>query len=313
MRTGISSSALRTRWSLTLAFLLLAIAGSTTFVTAKASDARSSSTRADLSVFNKVSLGAGFVETLYEADSGNHPEVVAVRVTGAAMKSLPTAPTHDGQTCFDKAGDGIDLETDCASGHERVLWLPELEGLPFQWLMFNWQMRGHGPPHVFEEPHFDFHFFIQDFEERNRIRTGPCHLVINCEDEVTAKKPVPAPYAPEGFGMPGAAGRMGNHIVDPDAAPANGGPFTQAFAYGTWDGHISFWEPVINVNWFNEAKPMKECRSIPQAPEVELSGYYPTSMCTHSNDDGGMTFQLNGFVERTAPAGATPPGWADGK
>jgi hypothetical protein len=83
MRTGIRSSALRTQWSLTLAFLLLAIAGSTTFVAAKASDTPSSSTRADLAVFNKVSLGEGFVETLYEADSGNHPEVVAVRITGA--------------------------------------------------------------------------------------------------------------------------------------------------------------------------------------------------------------------------------------
>lgn len=306
------SSALRVRWSIGLAFIVVSLVASMTLVNAKASEPEAdASFKSDLTTFNKVSLGDGFVETQYEADAGNRPVVVAVRVTGSAMKSLPTAPTHDGQTCFDTGGDGIDLETDCASGHERVLWLPDLEGLPFQWLMFNWQMKGHGPPHVFDEPHFDLHFFIQDFSARNQIRTGSCHLVINCEDEATAKKPVPAPYAPEGFGMPGAAGRMGNHVIDPEAAPANGGPFTQAFAYGTWDGHISFWEPVVNVNWFNETKPTEACSPIPQTPEVELSGYYPTEMCSHYDADGGMTFKLRKFVQRTAPAGATPPSWAD--
>lgn len=295
----------RTRWSLAAGCFLLALVASLSTLNATSSEAAPT-----LTPYKKARLGDGFVETLYAADGGKRPTALAVRVDGAAMKSLPTTPTHDGKTCFDKDGDGVDLETDCASGHERVLEFPKLEGLPFKWLMFNWQIKGHGPPHVFDQPHFDMHYFIQDLADRNRIRTGPCHLVINCDDEATAMKTVPAPYAPEGWGLPGAAGRMGNHIVDPNAAPANGGPFTQAFAYGTWNGHISFWEPVVNTNWFTETKPEEVCQKVPQTPEVELSGYYPTLMCTRRGSDGSFTFTFEEFAKRTAPKGAKAPDWS---
>ncbi|MEU1376880.1 hypothetical protein ABZ442_24935 [Streptomyces triculaminicus] len=312
-------AALRSRWPLGLALLLALTVSSVSAVESTRSQASAATAAEDapagsgsaqsLRSFNKVSLGDGFVETLYSADSANQPQVLAVRVDAAAMNSLPMSPVHDGQTCFDKDGDGISLETDCASGHERDLWLPKLNGLPFQWLMFDWQAHGHGPSHVFDKPHFDMHFFIQDFTARNQIRTGPCNLVINCDDDAKAKKTVPAPFAPEGWGMPGAAGRMGNHIVDPNAAPANGGPFTQAFAYGTWDGHISFWEPVINKDWVVTEKP-SACRSVPQTPAVEVTGFYPTQMCTRYGANGDLTFTLEKFVKRTAPVGAQPPSWA---
>ncbi|AJT63219.3 hypothetical protein [Streptomyces chattanoogensis] len=313
--TNMKRAALRSRWSLGLAFSVATLLGLAPIVSAVGATSSEPSEEVaaaglpTLTPFNKVALGNGSVETLYAADDAKHPKVLAVRVNAAAMNSLPTTPMHDGQTCFDKAGDGISLDTDCASGHERDLWFPKLNGLPFKWLMFNWQIHGHGPTHVFDQPHFDFHFFMQDFSERNKIRTGSCNLVINCDDEATAKKTVPAPYAPEGWGMPGAAGRMGNHIIDPNAAPANGDPFTQAFAYGTWDGHISFWEAVVNKDWVAQTKPAEACRPIPQTPEVEVSGYYPTQMCTRYGSNGDLTFTFEKFLARTAPAGAEAPAW----
>ncbi|WP_157878600.1 hypothetical protein [Streptomyces chattanoogensis] len=314
--TNMKRAALRSRWSLGLAFSVATLVGLAPIVSAVGATSSEPSEEVaaaaglpTLTPFNKVALGNGSVETLYAADDAKHPKVLAVRVNAAAMNSLPTTPMHDGQTCFDKAGDGISLDTDCASGHERDLWFPKLNGLPFKWLMFNWQIHGHGPTHVFDQPHFDFHFFLQDFSERNKIRTGSCNLVINCDDEATAKKTVPAPYAPEGWGMPGAAGRMGNHIIDPNAAPANGDPFTQAFAYGTWDGHISFWEAVVNKDWAAQTKPAEACRPIPQTPEVEVSGYYPTQMCTRYGSNGDLTFTFEKFLARTAPAGAEAPAW----
>ncbi|GAA3169107.1 MULTISPECIES: hypothetical protein [Streptomyces] len=308
----------RARWSLLgLACGTTALIGLAPMVSALGTPATGPATRAAgagaaedggdlpaLTLFNKVSLGDGFVQTLYATDDTNHPKVLAVKVDAAAMKTLPTTPTNDGQTCFDKDNNGIDLETDCASGHERDLWFPKLPGLPFQWMMFDWQRNGHGPSHVFDKPHFDFHFFMQDFTERNKIRTGPCNLVINCDDEKTAMKPVPEQFMPPGWGMPGAAGRMGNHIIDPNAAPANGGPFTQAFAYGTWDGHVTYWEPVVNKDWITTEKPAKACQPITQAPEVETTGYYPTQMCTRYSTAGDVTFTLENFTSRTAPDNA---------
>ncbi|MGW5446793.1 hypothetical protein [Streptomyces asiaticus] len=308
-------AAVRWRWSFGIAvgmasvLALAPLVSATDAPRAKAAPREASAALPTLTSFNKVSLGEGFVETLYAADSAKRPQVLAVRVSAAAMNSLPSSPTHDGQTCYDKDGDGINLETDCASGHERDLWFPKLNGLPFSWLMFNWQKNGHGPTHVFDKPHFDMHFFIQDFAARNQIRTGSCNLVINCDDDATAKKPVPAPYAPEGWGLPGAAGRMGNHIINPNAAPANGEPFTQAFAYGTWNGHISFWEPVVNRDWVVATKPSAACQPIPQTPAVEVTGSYPTQMCSRYDSTGDLTFTFEKFVQRTAPAGAKAPTW----
>jgi hypothetical protein len=178
-------------------------------------------------------------------------------------------------------------------------------------MMFNWQPVGHGPPHVFQKPHFDVHFFIQDYIARNFIRTGPCGLLINCDDDARARKDIPAPFNPVGFGLPGAAGRMGNHLIDPTLPPANGGSFTQAFAYGTYDAHISFWEPVYALA-FVQSKPANACMTIPWTPEVELSGYYPhTAHLRHRPVEQDFLVSLEDFEYRTAPPGTMPPDWGD--
>ncbi|MEV6778011.1 hypothetical protein [Streptomyces syringium] len=266
----------------------------------------------ELIVENRTSLGNGHVETVYSRKPDGSPKVIGVAVSEAAADSLPTTPRHDGNTCFDKNDDGkVDPNTECGGGHERVLWFPKLKGLPFKWMMFNWQSVGHGPEHVFDKPHFDVHYFMMDYEARNAIRTGLCGAIfVNCADNEKAAKPVPAPYHPEGFGLPGAAGRMGNHIVDLSAAPANGGPFTQAFVYGTYDSHITFWENVLSTDWLKSTKPKRSCLTLKWAPEVEISGSYPKKSCTSyraKEKDYLMTFE--DFAYRKAPAGAKAPNW----
>lgn len=261
--------------------------------------------RSKIRVENQVSLGEGHLRTVYSVERDGTPRMIGLSISEAAMQSLPTTPTHDGNTCFDVNEDGVvDPATECKGGHERVLWFPKIDGLPFQWLMFNWQPHGHGPTHVFDEPHFDVHFFIQDYHERNAIRTGPCGgAVIHCDDNETALIPVPAPYNPKGFGLPGAAARMGNHLADLNAPPVNGGPFEDAFVYGTYGGHVTFWETVYNVNWLADEKPENRCIDIKWAPEVEQSGYYPAKTCVnyrHRHKD--YLFSLEDFVWRSAPA-----------
>ncbi|NEE41017.1 hypothetical protein G3M53_88515, partial [Streptomyces sp. SID7982] len=67
---------------------------------------------------------------------------------------------------------------------------------------------------------------------------------------------------------------------------------------------ISFWEPVVNRDWVVSQKPASACQPIPQTPQVELTGYYPETMCTRYGSGGEMTFTFEKFVKRTAPAGA---------
>lgn len=257
-----------------------------------------------LIVHNQISIGKGFVRTVYRRAPDGTPRMIGVTISEAAMESLPDEPRHDGNTCFDVNEDGTtNRVTECASGHERVLWFPELRGLPFQWMMFNWQPAGHGPPGVFDKPHFDLHYFIQDYIERNFIRTGKCGVLTNCTDFATAVKPVPPPYYPVGFGPPGVAARMGNHLADGNAPPLSGGAFTQAFAYGSYDAQISFWEPVVSTTWLREQKPKQDCLTIKWAPAVQLSGYYPHTTCARfREDEEDYLMSLEDFEYRQAPA-----------
>ncbi|GAA2999075.1 hypothetical protein [Actinokineospora diospyrosa] len=266
----------------------------------------------DIIVENRASLGDGYVQTVYSKSSNGTPTMIGITVDDAAARSLPTLPLHDGNTCFDKDGNGtVDPVSECKSGHERVLWFPKLQGLPFQWMMFNWQPGGHGPEHVFDKPHFDLHFFMQDYYARNAIRTGPCGAVlINCVDNDKALRPVPDPYKPLGFGAPGAAGRMGNHIADLSAPVLNGGPFTQAFVYGTYDAHITFWETVFATDWLKTTKPARDCIPLKWAPQVEQSGFYPRRSCvSYRQRERDYLMTLEDFAYRTAPAGAVAPKW----
>jgi hypothetical protein len=261
--------------------------------------------------YNRLALGDGFVQTVYRRAPNGSPQMIGVTISERAMQTLPTKPRHDANTCFDLNGnDEIDPIAECAGGHERVLWFPRIHGLPFQWMMFNWQPTGHGPPHVFDVPHIDLHYFIQDYEARNLIRTGPCGLLVNCKDFARSQLPVPDPFRPDGFGAPGAAGRMGNHIADTQAPPFTPGPLTQAFAYGTYDAHISFWEPVIAESWLTGEKPQNSCLTIRWAPEVELSAYYPHRACaSYRRAEADYLLTLEDFEYRRAPAGTKPPDW----
>jgi hypothetical protein len=262
-------------------------------------------------VHNRTSLGEGFLQSVYRRAPDGSPQMVGVTISERAMQTLPTKPRHDANTCFDFNGDDtIDSIAECAGGTERVLWLPRIKGLPFQWMLVNWQSFGHGPPHVFDLPHFDLHYFIQDYEARNLIRTGPCGLVMNCKDLARSQLPVPERFHPPGFDGPGASGRMGNHIANTRAPPYTGEPLTQAFAYGTYGGHISFWEPVLSTAWLTAEKPRSSCLTIAWAPEVELSGYYPHKTCAaYRRAESDYLLSLEGFEYRKAPAGTEPPNW----
>ena len=60
-----------------------------------------------------------------------------------------------------------------AGGHARKLPMPDvfIDNLPFEYVLFNWNTFGHAPSDVYDTPHFDFHFFIEDFD-LTTIRPG---------------------------------------------------------------------------------------------------------------------------------------------
>jgi hypothetical protein len=176
----------------------------------------------------------------------------------------------------------------------------QARGTPIQFMMLGWNPHGHPPAGVYDRPHLDLHFYIQDFEDVMAIDPGDCSGLA-CDDYARAIKPVPPQFLPEGYSDIGeVAPMMGNHLSDLSAPEFNGKPFTQTFIYGAYDGQITFFEPMIT----NETLLSSPCT----CTEVKLphgyseTGYEPTKYCREF-DAGKQVIRvfLSGFVYHTAP------------
>lgn len=171
---------------------------------------------------------------------------------------------------------------------------------PIQFMMLGWNPHGHPPAEVYDRPHIDFHFYIQDFDEVMAIRPGDCSGV-NCDDYKRAVEPVPPQFLPEDYSDIGeVVPMMGNHLVDLNSPEFHGIPFTQTFLYGTYDGQITFFEPMIT----NEVLLSRPCRctgvKLPQA--YAQTAYQPTRYCIQMDPRKQVIrVYLSGFVYRIAP------------
>jgi hypothetical protein len=71
---------------------------------------------------------------------------------------------------------------------------------PFQYIMFDWNPNGHEPEGIYDKPHFDFHFYIQDLDDVEAIDPDPCSGLA-CDDYERVIKPVPAQLLPAALSM----------------------------------------------------------------------------------------------------------------
>lgn len=207
-------------------------------------------------------LGNGYMRTYVilskekdPARGRKKPMEIGVEIPAAVMNSLPAE---------DKA---------------LVADLPiQARDTPFQYMMIDWNSKGHEPAGVYDLPHFDFHFYIQDLDEVMAIEPGTCSG-LRCDAFEKAMKPVPTELTPAGYINVGSVvPYMGNHLIDPTSPEFNGQKFTSTWLYGAYDGAITFYEPMITretlVNNPNQCTTLK----LPQA--YAESGFYPTAFCT---------------------------------
>lgn len=236
---------------------------------------------------DRTSILGGRAQTYVEVTQDGKPRALGLEFTRSMLEDLPYEPPFDGNNCFDINGDGqLSFHMpmpECAGGYQAILFFPQKivkrANLPFKWFLLNWNPTGHGPPDVYDIPHFDFHFYIMDYIDRNYIRPGPCGIVVNCEDFETATKPVPVRYLPPDYrDFQAVEPRMGNHLVDttsPEFTPAG---FSRTFVYGAYNGEVTYLEPMISLA-FLESQP-DECLPVKQPAAYKVAGYYPTQYCT---------------------------------
>ncbi|HEY6899654.1 MAG TPA: hypothetical protein VI233_03390 [Puia sp.] len=213
--------------------------------------------------------------TWLQTDKDGKPEKIAIAMDDAAYTHLdPGAhPEHE-------------------MSDEASLKFPAKASItPFSHALLEWNPHGHEPPGIYDKPHFDFHFYIQSEAERLKI---PFY-----EDDSAKFLNFPTPgYMPSTYvPSPGGVPQMGTHWVDINAPELNGQPFTQTYLYGSYDGKLTFYEPMI-TKAFLDANTSFE-RPFPQPAKFRSSGYFPTIMQV-KKENGTINIILTGFIYRQA-------------
>lgn len=175
----------------------------------------------------------------------------------------------------------------------RDLALPEGNPTPFRLASIDWNPRGHVPP-MYTLPHFDFHFYLIDVPARDAIEApDPVEL------EAIGSRAPGEGLLPANYVYPGEATvpQMGGHWIDPASHEFHGETFDRTFIYGTWDGRVIFYEPMI-TRAFLESRP-DATFDIATPTRFETPGWYPSAYRVRYDPEAGeYRVALVGFAER---------------
>jgi hypothetical protein len=187
---------------------------------------------------------------------------------------------------------------------------------PFDHMGWFANLQGHAPRGIFDVPHVDVHFFTITVEDRMAI-SG------QLDDPKLLKLP-PAGFLPADFILPTIPGtdlpatndaEQGLHWVDLsdfELLFIEGRPFRQVFIYGSYDGEVNFWEPMITKQYFEEVrsllndlppkgKAVEVTFAIKQPEKFHETSYYPTQYTIRYDAEAGeFSVSLDDFVLRNA-------------
>lgn len=202
----------------------------------------------------EVAVGNGKAWSWIKVDNNNMPVSMGASISKNAMNSLP-------------------MDHSATHGIPFVLKLPTQNVTPFDHIGMDWNPMGHEPEQIYGVPHFDFHFYSISQAERAAI---PAYEAAPAKfDNSPGAAYLPPTYMNFGGGVP----QMGAHWVDitsPELNQQNPKPFTQTFIFGSYDGKVIFWEPMITKAFLDTANNFE--RTIPQPAKYKTEGYYPTKM-----------------------------------
>jgi hypothetical protein len=220
-----------------------------------------------------VQVHNGKAWTWVEVNKDNVPQRLGITIDDAAMNSVPTGnvpPGHEHENNY-------------------ILQLPaEGSTTPFKHVWLNWNPAGHEPDQVYTIPHFDIHYYTITNAEREAMVNATKMEIHPAADYV------PANHIAPGTGIP----TMGKHWLDPTSPElAPGGTFTQTFLFGSYDGKMVFYEPMITKTFLQQNSNFE--RTIPQPAKFREAGYYPTKMRVVKHD-AVTEIILDGLVYRQA-------------
>lgn len=231
-------------------------------------------------------IGNGTVRTYVLYDPANRavPIEVGVALSARALEGLPAPVTGHGAT------DAMSSHFDT---HERLLALPAENRTPYQFIQFNWNPGGHEPPGVYDQPHFDFHFWTTSNDVRESIVPDNPDFGVKGgklpAEQFRSRFYVDASTAAQAPAAAVTVPKMGMHWLDvrsPELQGMTGHPelakqFTKTFIYGSWNGEFVFDEPMITRDYVAAKKTATdpavrdEIIEMPTPARRQIAGYYP--------------------------------------
>ncbi|HTJ28750.1 MAG TPA: DUF5602 domain-containing protein [Candidatus Limnocylindria bacterium] len=147
---------------------------------------------------------------------------------------------------------------------EVVLALPASAELPFKTAVVDWNPQGHPPAHVYDLPHFDFHFYTIDEPTRRAIAPSGAAASATPAPDI-----VPVGFVTDGETVP----MMGKHYIAGSVPEFHGGKFTATPIYGYYGGHLVFLESMVTVDSLSAKHAISA--ALPQPARFEKPGTYP--------------------------------------
>src|SRR5512135_781308 len=138
-------------------------------------------------------------------------------------------------------------------------------------VVIDWESVGHPPPHVYDTPHFDFHFYLVNRAEQMKVAFK------SENDSGDPSQQPPADLLPAGYVVPPgtAVPQMGVHAVNPASPEFHGQPFTATFIYGYYNKQLTFVEPMASLA-FLKSKPAFSA-PVPRPASYGKPGAYPSA------------------------------------
>ncbi|WP_460622718.1 DUF5602 domain-containing protein [Hymenobacter tenuis] len=194
-----------------------------------------------------VTIGNGSARSFITTSPDGAPTEVGMRITEAGLTGLPTTDTNP------PAWYMLPLPATAAK-------------IPFNHVSFDWNPHGHDPAQIYDSPHFDVHFYTMPMNERMQIAPNDPKGEIAPESK----------YIPTGYvAGPGVVPMMGKHWINPAGHEFHGEQFTQTLIYGSYNGNVTFIEPMITLAYLQSKTT--ETFDLPQPQAVAQTGlYYPT-------------------------------------
>jgi hypothetical protein len=223
----------------------------------------------------QVKMGNGHVRTWVNITHGGKPMAIGVEMTDGALANLPQDPTDFAAATF------------ALTLHQKAKAVT-----PFDHAVIDWNVHGHEPPGIYDQPHFDFHFY--KISTATQMAIPPYGVDPSGFDML-----LPAGYMPPIYvRIPGGVPQMGAHWFDPSSPEWQGQLFTNTFIYGTYGGHVIFEEPMITLATLQSGNTIQ--KDIPQPQYYDPTHtYYPTAYSIWQNPANGRHYvSLNNMMWR---------------